>query len=166
MLHVQDNAETDILESPDIAAHEGGLSAAAATLGATPTVLHGDTSRPDMPRLRTAEQEVARIVRGRLANPQWIKGMQQHGYAGAAEMARGLDALHGFAATLPQRFDRQFDLVFDQTLGNAVCDEFLKQENPAAREAMRMRFADAWRRGLWHPRGNSVACVLDEENKA
>ncbi|WP_339076792.1 cobaltochelatase subunit CobN [Acetobacter sp. AC2005] len=166
VLHVQDNAETDILESPDIAAHEGGLSAAAATLGAMPTILHGDTSRPDMPRLRTAAQEVARIVRGRLANPQWIYGMQQHGYAGAAEMARGLDALHGFAATLPQRFDRQFDLVFDQTLGNAVCDAFLKQENPAAREAMRARFADAWRRGLWHPRGNSVACVLDEENKA
>lgn len=166
VLHVQDNAETDILESPDIAAHEGGISAAAAMLGAKPAVLHGDTSRPDIPQLRTAAQEVVRIVRGRLANPQWISGMQQHGYVGAAEIARGLDTLHGFAATLPQRFDRQFDLVFAQTLGNAACDMFLKQENPAAREAMRARFADAWQRGLWHPRGNSVACVLDEENKA
>ncbi|MFT8417962.1 MAG: cobaltochelatase subunit CobN [Acetobacter sp.] len=161
VLHVQDNAETDLLESPDMAAHEGGLAAAATMAGGTPAVLHGDTSRPQNPRLRGTAEEVARIVRGRLANPQWIEGMQQHGYAGAAELARGLDALHGFAATMAQRFDRQFDLVFDATLGNAQCDAFLRNANPAAREAMRLRFAEAMRRGLWHPRGNSVACVLD-----
>ncbi|CEF54813.1 cobaltochelatase subunit CobN [Acetobacter ghanensis] len=161
VLHVQDNAENDLLESPDIAAHEGGLAAATYLAGGAPSVLHGDTSRPQSPRLRATEEEVARIVRGRLANPQWIAGMQRHGYAGAAELARGLDALHGFAATMPQRFDRQFDLVFAATLGNAECDGFLRKANPAAREAMRQRFAEAMRRGLWHPRGNSVACVLD-----
>ncbi|MFT8782075.1 cobaltochelatase subunit CobN [Acetobacter syzygii] len=161
VLHVQDNAETDLLESPDIAAHEGGLAAATTLAGGAPSVLHGDTSRPQAPRLRATEDEVARIVRGRLANPQWIEGMQRHGYAGAAELARGLDALHGFAATMPQRFDRQFDLVFAATLGNTQCDHFLQQANPAAREAMRQRFAEAMRRGLWHPRGNSVAHVLD-----
>lgn len=162
VLHVQDNAETDLLESPDIAAHEGGLAAASHMAGGAPAVLHGDTSRPQSPRLRGTADEVARIVRGRLANPQWIKGMQQHGYAGAAELARGLDALHGFAATMLQRFDPQFDLVFAATLGNAECDDFLRQANPAARDAMRQRFKEAMRRGLWHPRGNSVACVLDE----
>ncbi|MDE7547688.1 cobaltochelatase subunit CobN [Acetobacter fabarum] len=161
VLHVQDNAETDLLESPDIAAHEGGLAAASHMAGGAPAVLHGDTSRPQSPRLRGTADEVARIVRGRLANPQWIKGMQQHGYAGVAELARGLDALHGFAATMPQRFDPQFDLVFAATLGNAECDGFLQKANPAAREAMRQRFREAMRRGLWHPRGNSVACVLD-----
>ena len=164
VLHVQDNAETDLLESPDIAAHEGGLAAASHMAGGAPSVLHGDTSRPQTPRLRATADEVARIVRGRLANPQWIEGMQRHGYAGAAELARGLDALHGFAATMPQRFDRQFDLVFAATLGNAACDTFLRHANPAAREAMRQRFAEAMRRGLWHPRGNSVACVLDGDD--
>ena len=161
VLHVQDNAETDLLESPDIAAHEGGLAAASHMAGGAPAILHGDTSRPQIPRLRATADEVARIVRGRLANPQWIEGMQRHGYAGAAELARGLDALHGFAATMPQRFDRQFDLVFAATLGNAECDGFLRNANSAAREAMRQRFAEALRRGLWHPRGNSVARVLD-----
>ena len=161
VLHVQDSAETDLLESPDIAAHEGGLAAASHMAGGAPSVLHGDTSRPQSPRLRATADEVARIVRGRLANPQWIEGMQRHGYAGAAELARGLDALHGFAATMPQRFDRQFDLVFAATLGNAACAAFLRTASPAAREAMRQRFAEALQRGLWHPRGNSVAHVLD-----
>ncbi len=89
VLHVQDSAETDLLESPDIAAHEGGLAAASHMAGGAPSVLHGDTSRPQSPRLRATADEVARIVRGRLANPQWIEGMQRHGYAGAAELARG-----------------------------------------------------------------------------
>lgn len=162
VLHVQDHAETDMLESPENAAHEGGLAAAAAALGADPAIWHGDTARPDTPRLRSTAQEVARIVRGRLANPRWIEGMQRHGYAGAAELARGLDALSGFAATLPDRFDQQFDLVFAATLGNAACNQFLQQANPAAREAMRARFAEAWQRGLWHPRGNSVGQVLED----
>ena len=161
MLHVQDHAETDMLESPENAAHEGGLAAAAAALGGSPALWHGDTSRPETPRLRATAQEVARIVRGRLANPDWIAGMQKHGYAGAAELARGLEALHGFAATLPQRFDQQFDKVFAATLGDSACDTFLRRTNPAAREAMRARFADVWQRGLWHPRGNSVAQVLE-----
>ncbi|MBS0981328.1 cobaltochelatase subunit CobN [Acetobacter thailandicus] len=161
VLHVQDYAETDMLESPENAAHEGGLAAAAASLGARPALWHGDTSRPDAPRLRATEQEVARIVRGRLANPRWIEGMQRHGYAGAAEMTRGVEALHGFAATVPARFDRQFDLVFARTLGDESCSAFLQKVNPAAWEAMRAWFTSAMQRGLWHPRSNSVAAALE-----
>ncbi|WP_082786033.1 cobaltochelatase subunit CobN, partial [Acetobacter orleanensis] len=161
VLHVQDHAETDMLESSENAAHEGGLAAAAAVLGASPALWHGDTSKPDTPRLRATTQEVARIVRGRLANPRWIEGMQKHGYAGAAELARGLEALQGFAATLPQRFDQQFDMVFAATLGNEACSAFLERTNPAAHAEMRARFTDVWQRGLWHPRGNSAAQVLE-----
>jgi cobaltochelatase CobN len=87
--------------------------------------------------------------------------MQRHGYAGAAELARGLDALHGFAATLPERFDQQFDLVFAATLGNEKCDAFLQDTNPAARAAMCRRFVDAWQRALWHPKSNSVIDTLE-----
>ncbi|GAN90131.1 cobaltochelatase subunit CobN [Gluconobacter frateurii M-2] len=162
ILHVQDHAETDILESPDVAAHEGGLSAAAELLGADPVRWHGDTSRPEAPRLRDTEAEVARIVRGRLANPRWLEGMQRHDYRGAAEIALGLDGLCAFAATLPTRFDHQFDLVFAATLGNDTCDKFLQNVNPQARQAMRERFQDMIRRGLWHPRLNSVAALLED----
>ncbi|GLP90590.1 cobaltochelatase subunit CobN [Gluconobacter frateurii] len=162
ILHVQDHAETDILESPDVAAHEGGLSAAAELLGADPVLWHGDTSRPEAPRLRDTEAEVARIVRGRLANPRWLEGMQRHDYRGAAEIARGLDGLCAFAATLPTRFDHQFDLVFAATLGDETCDVFLRSANPQARRAMQKRFHDMMLRGLWHPRLNSVAALLED----
>ncbi|MFT8711343.1 cobaltochelatase subunit CobN [Komagataeibacter rhaeticus] len=161
VLHVQDNAETDILESVETATHEGGMAAAAAMLGNMPRLLHGDTSRPDAPRLRTTAQEVARVVRGRLANPAWLAGMRRHGYRGAAEIARTVEALHGFAATLPTRLDRQFDLTFAAVLDDPQMDAFLLDANPDARDAIRRLMADALRRDLWRPRANSAAMLLD-----
>ncbi len=159
-LHTQDHRETDILDGMDYAAHEGGFAAAAARLGAAPALYHADTSRPDAPTLRTVAEEVARVVRGRAANPRWIASMQPHGYRGAAEIARTVDALFGFAATLPERLDASFDLLFAATLGDAAVDRFLCDANPVAREAMRARFAAARARGLWHSRRNDVTEAL------
>jgi cobaltochelatase CobN len=159
-LHTQDHRETDLLDGSDFAAHEGGFAAAAAHLGASPALWHADTSRPEAPRLRTLAEEVARVVRGRAANPRWIASQMPHGYRGAAEVARAADALFCFAATLPTRLDAQFDLLFAATLGDAAVDAFLRAANPAAREAMRARFAEARARGLWHSRRNDVAEVL------
>ncbi len=161
LVHVQDHAETDLLDSADVAAHEGGFAAAAAMLGGAPALYHADTSRPDAPRLRSVAEEVARIVRGRAANPAWIAGMMRHDYRGAAEIARSLDALHAYAATLPARFDAQFELLFEATLGDPAVDRFLLAANPAARDAMAARFEDARRRGLWRPRRNDTAPALD-----
>jgi cobaltochelatase CobN len=159
-VHQQDHAEADLLEGTEYAAHEGGFAAAAGRLGADPALYHLDTSRPHAPRSRTVAEEVARVVRGRAANPAWIAGMMRHGYRGGAEIARALDGLHGFAATLPQRLDAQFDLMFDATLGDATVDAFLRSSNPQARAAMAARFADALRRDLWRPRRNAPAEIL------
>jgi cobaltochelatase CobN len=149
-VHQQDHAETDLLDNPETAAHQGGFAAAAASLGGAPALYHLDG------RVRTVAEQVARVVRGRAANPVWLAGMMRHGYRGAAEIARGVEALATYAATLPNRFDAQFDLLFDATLGDAAVDAFLTSENPDARAAMAARFADVRARGLWHPRRNAV----------
>jgi len=156
-LHQQDHAEIDLLDSLDYAAYEGGFAAAADRLGNAPALYHTDISRPESPKVRTLVEEIARIVRGRAANPAWIEGMMRHGYRGAAEVTRSVEGLFAFAATLPTRLDRQFDVLFDATLGNESVDSFLRDENPAAREAMAARFDEAIRRDLWRPRRNSVA---------
>jgi cobaltochelatase CobN len=160
-LHIQDHAETDLLDSPDFAAHEGGFAAAARVLGAAPALYHLDTSSPEAPRGRALEEEIARVVRARAANPAWIGGMMRHGYRGAAEIARPLHSLHAFAATLPTRLDRQFDLIFEATLGTPAVLTFLQQENPEALAGMRQAFATALHQGLWQPRRNSVAAELE-----
>ncbi|MGC2340872.1 MAG: cobaltochelatase subunit CobN, partial [Methyloceanibacter sp.] len=156
-LHQQDHAEIDLLDSLDYAANEGGFAAAADRLGKAPALYHTDISRPEAPKVRTLVEEIARIARGRAANPAWIEGMMRHGYRGAAEVTRSVEGLFAFAATLPTRLDRQFDVLFDATLGNESVDSFLREQNPAAREAMAARFDEAIRRDLWRPRRNSVA---------
>jgi cobaltochelatase CobN len=160
-VHTQDHAEIDLLDGSDFAAHEGGFAAAADSLGARPALYHADTSRPEAPKVRGLAEEIARITRGRLANPDWIAGMMRHGYRGAAEIAKGVEGLFCFAAALPERLDGQFDLAFDATLADPVVDGFLRAANPEAHAAMIERFRQALARDLWRPRRNSVRAVLE-----
>ncbi len=154
-LHQQDHAEADVL-SPTNAAHEGGFAAAAQSLGSTPALYRADTSRPETPRLATLAEDLARTVRGRAANPAWIAGQMRHGYRGAAEIARAVQGLAAFAATVPFRLDRQFDLLFDATLGDVAVNAFLTTANQAAHADMTQRFAEARARGWWRPRRNDL----------
>ncbi|HEY8266581.1 MAG TPA: cobaltochelatase subunit CobN, partial [Steroidobacteraceae bacterium] len=87
LVHPQDDRERDLLDGDGVADFVGGFAAAAAELGASPVLYHLDTSRTDKPVARTVSEEIARIVRGRLTNPRWIKGMIGHGHRGVAEMA-------------------------------------------------------------------------------
>jgi len=162
-VHQQDHREVDVLDSLDYAEHEGGFAAAAELLGNAPALYHTDTAQPDAPRVRTLAEEIARVVRGRAANPRWIAGMMRHGYRGCAEIARTVEGLYAFAATLPARLDRQFDLLFDATLGDPEVERFLRHANPDARNAMAARFDEALRRDLWRPRRNAIAAMLGHE---
>jgi cobaltochelatase CobN len=159
-VHIQDHAEADLLEGLEHASHEGGFAAAASSLGGHAALYRVDTSRPDVVRTRTLAEEIRRVVRGRATNPTWIAGMMRHGYRGASEIARTLDALHAYAATLPERMDAQFDLFFDATLGDPTVDAFLRDANPAARAAMAECFTEAIRRGLWRTQRNAVTALL------
>jgi cobaltochelatase CobN len=161
-IHQQDHAEIDLLDGLDFAAFEGGFAAAAEALGAAPALYHVDTSRNDAPRVRLLREEIARVVRGRAANPAWIAGMMRHDYRGAGEIGRALDGLYAFAATVPGRFDAQFDLIFEATLGNPEVDAFLRRANPAAHRAMLERFRNAVKRDFWRSRRNSVVEWLAE----
>lgn len=86
----------------------------------------------------------------------------RHDYRGAAEISRALDGLYAFAATVPERFDPQFDLIFEATLGTTEVEAFLRRANPAAYAAMLERFRSAARRGVWRSRRNSVVARLGE----
>jgi cobaltochelatase CobN len=157
VLHNQDNREHDILDSDDYYQFEGGLAAAVRELsGAQPTIYHNDHSRPESPRVRTLEEEVARIVRGRAANPKWIRGVMRHGYKGAFEIAATVDYLFAFAATAGVVEGHHFEALFEAYLGDDEVRAFIAEANPAALREIAARFAEAIERRLWRPRANSV----------
>ena len=159
-VQVRDHGEIDVLDRTTYGEFQGGAAAAANHSGGDMKLYQSDTSRPEALKVRTLQEELIRVVRGRAANPQWIRGQMRHGYAGAAEFANTLDALFAEAATTALPLSPQFDLYYDATLGDEEVDTFMRDLNPAARSAMAARFQEAIDRHLWQPRRNSVIAQL------
>jgi cobaltochelatase CobN len=163
VLHNQDNREHDLLDSDDYYQFEGGIAAAVRHLsGDQPVVYHNDHSRPESPKVRTLEDEIGRVVRARVVNPKWIKGVMRHGYKGAFEMAATVDYMFAFAATARAVADHHFDLVFEAYLEDEEVRKFLEDNNPVAACEIAERLTEAMERGLWKPRSNSIHGRLAE----
>ncbi|MFH1666839.1 MAG: cobaltochelatase subunit CobN [Elusimicrobiota bacterium] len=129
---------------------QGGMTAAVRALSnSTPKVLWGDTKDPANPKVRELSEEIERVVRVKLLNPQWIEGMKKHGYKGAQDMAHKAAAVYGWDATS----DVVDDWIFDELTKKHVLDkdmrEFYEKNNPWALEELARRFLEAEQRGLW-----------------
>ena len=159
-VHAQDLPGQDALDADAFAEHEGGFAAAAAETGAKPALYHLDSTVPGAPKIRSLEQEIARSLRGRAANPRWLQGQMRHGHRGAAEIAQSLDNLYCFAALTDAVASAQFDLMFDATLGDDGVRAFLVGANRQAASHMAGVFEEAARRGFWLSRRNSSARIL------
>jgi cobaltochelatase CobN len=157
VVHNQDNREHDLLDSDDYYQFEGGMSAAVETAsGKKPRVYHNDHSRPERPVIRTLDEEIARVVRSRVVNSKWIKGVKRHGYKGAFEIAATVDYMFAFAATADAVQSHHFDLAWDAFIEDDDTRQFMADNNPHALKEMAVRFEEAMQRGLWQPRLNSV----------
>jgi cobaltochelatase CobN len=153
----QDNREHDLLDSDDYYQFEGGLAASVQTLrGEAPKVFHNDHSRPERPVIRALDEEIARVVRGRAANPKWIAGVMRHGYKGAFEIAATVDYLFAFAATTNAVKHHHFEQLYDAYLGDAAVRGFIAENNAPALQEIAERFREAIDRGLWAPHRNST----------
>ncbi|MCT8265747.1 cobaltochelatase subunit CobN [Afifella sp. JA880] len=159
----QDSREHDLLDSDDYYQFEGGLSSAVETLkGSAPRAYHNDHSRPERPVIRGLDEELARVVRGRAANPKWIEGVMRHGYKGAFEIAATVDYLFAFAATTSAVKHHHFDQLYAAYLEDEDVRAFLADNNAPALKEIAARFNEAIERGLWAPRRNSIHNELHE----
>jgi len=162
VVHVQDNAEHDLLDSDQYYQFEGGLSAAVETLsGIRPAAYHTDTSRPDRIAVRTLEEEIARVMRARVVNPKWIEAMKRHGYRGAFEIIATVDFMFGFAATTGAVKSHHFDLAFEAFVEDDATRDFLLTSNRFGYDELIDKFNEARDRGFWSPRSNSAYAYLE-----
>jgi cobaltochelatase CobN len=159
-VHAQDLPETDLLLAEDYASHEAGFAAAQAVTGGKARLYHLDNTDPTHPRVRLLPEEVARIVRARAANPDWIAAMRRHGFPGAAEIAATLENMAAFAHLANVVGPHLFDAFWDATLGDADVTAFLAEANPGALAAMRARFAELYAAGIWPTRRNAILAEL------
>ncbi|GAC1040772.1 cobaltochelatase subunit CobN [Rhizobium sp. No.120] len=162
----QDNREHDLLDSDDYYQFEGGMAAAAEQLGgARPSIYHNDHSRPETPMIRSLEEEIGRVVRGRVVNPKWIEGIMRHGYKGAFEIAATVDYLFAFAATTGAVRNHHFEAVYQAFIVDQRIRDFIAEKNPAALKEMQERLLEAIDRQLWTPRSNSAQFDLKSLDK-
>ncbi|MFM9857023.1 cobaltochelatase subunit CobN [Pseudoxanthobacter sp. M-2] len=156
LVHGADDPGRDLLEGGGDVGFIGGFAAAAALLGGTPDLVVLDTKNSDRPVARPLGAEIARVVRGRALSKRFIAGQMRHGWRGATELAETVDRLIGFAETTGAVPGHLIDAVHAAYLGDPAVRAFLLDANPDAARLIARRFADARRRGLWHPRRNDV----------
>ena len=78
----------------------GGLSMAVKKLtGNQPAAFIADVRDPDGARMRDFDEVLATDFRTQLLNPNWIKGMQSHGFAGAGQVAELVKNTFGWTVT-------------------------------------------------------------------
>jgi cobaltochelatase CobN len=163
----QDNREHDLLDSDDYYQFEGGMSLAIETLaGSRPSIYHNDHSRPEKPVIRSLEEEIGRVVRGRVVNPKWIAGVMRHGYKGAFEIAATVDYMFAFAATTGAVRDHHFEAVYHSFVLDDNVRGFMEDKNPAAFRDLADKLMEAIDRGLWTPRSNSARFDLRSRAEA
>jgi cobaltochelatase CobN len=160
LLHAGDDPGRDLLQGSADAAHVGGFAAAAEMLGAEPVLIALDTTEAARPRARTLEAALRRLVMGRAVDPRFLAGQMRHGPRGAAELAETVDRLIAFAETTGAVDSALLDRMHAAYVRDPAVRDFLRRENPAAAQAIALRFEAALRRGLWHPRHNSSAAEL------
>jgi cobaltochelatase CobN len=159
----QDNREHDLLDSDAYWGFEAGLAATVTRLrGQAPAMFHADTANPAHPRIRTLAEEVARVVRGRAANPKWLAGVMRHGHKGAAEIAATVDYLAAFAGLVPVVTPQHFEAIYDAYVADDAVRNFLITRNPAAAQAVGRRLASMIEAGRWQPRHNRAHDLLQE----
>lgn len=142
--------ESDPLDCCCFYDFQGGMSAAIKTVsGNEPKVYWGDTSNPQRPRTSDMKDEMERVVRTKLLNPVWIKGMKQHGYKGAGDIAKRVGRVYGWDASAEVVGDWIFDDITTTFVLNEENRKFFEENNPWAMEEMARRLLEAEKRGVW-----------------
>ncbi|MCH2235420.1 MAG: cobaltochelatase subunit CobN [Crocinitomicaceae bacterium] len=163
VLQNQDNREHDLLDSDDYYQFQGGMTAAVKTVkGEDPVTYFGDHSRPENPRIKTLKEELLKVFRSRVVNPKWMKGMRDHGYKGAFEMAATMDYLFAYDATTGLIEDFMYEKMAEEYLFNSENQAFVEQHNPWALKDMSERMLEAIQRGMWKDPSSEIEQALKE----
>ncbi len=158
-----------LLDNDDGFDFQGGLSNAVEQLrGRAPdnrVLQHADNANP---RVESLERALLGELRARNLNPQWLRPLMDHGYAGARTMASDfLDNLWGWQVTSPEVVRSwvwdEVDAVYFQDRHELGLDEFLAESHNAHVKAHMQAIALlAVQRGYWDAEAATVERLAGE----
>ena len=130
--------------------------------GSMPETYFGDHSRPENPKVKTLKEELLKVYRSRVVNPKWMKGMRDHGYKGAFEMAATMDYLFAYDATTNLIEDFMYEGITEAYLLDKENQEFIQQHNKWALRDMSERMLEAIQRGMWENPSDQINDALKD----
>ena len=147
----EDSREYDMMSCTDYYNYYGGLIVAGKTVtGKYPVSFMGDSSDPKRVKIRTTAEEVKHILRSRLTNPKWIKGMMRHGYKGAGDVSHMMDVALGWDATAEVMEDWMYAQMAQAYIMDSEVKEWMEEVNPYARQNILDKLLEAISRGMWN----------------
>jgi Cobalamin biosynthesis protein CobN and related Mg-chelatases len=142
--------EYDLLGCSCYFGTHGGLAAAAGHFSKGKIRnYYGDTREQKAVAVRGLDDEIRRVVRAKLLNPQWIEGMKKHGYKGAGDISKRVGNVFGWEASTQEVDDWIFDDIARTFMLNEDNRAFFEKHNPWALEEISRRLLEAESRGLW-----------------
>jgi cobaltochelatase CobN len=131
----------------------GGLSLAVRHINGASPELYISDQRQARGRIATAASFLAEEMRTRYLNPQWIKPMQNEGYAGTLEIVDTINNLWGWQALDPStvRADQWQSMheVYVMDKYQLDMQRWFEQHNPTAQAQILERMLEAIRKGYW-----------------
>lgn len=146
----EDSREYDMMSCTDYYNYYGGLIAANKSVrGKLPFSLVGDSSDPKRIVMRTTNEEAKHVLRSRLVNPKWLKGMMRHGYKGAGDISHMMDVALGWDATAEVMEEWMYEAMANKYALDDEMKEWMEKVNPHARQNILDKLLEAISRGMW-----------------
>ncbi|MDQ1252568.1 MAG: cobaltochelatase CobN, partial [Euryarchaeota archaeon] len=140
------------LDNDDFFQYLGGLNLAISSVsgGKYPDSFITNMLTGGDEKIETLDEFLTRETYSRYFNPNWIEGMQEHGYAGAREMSDFIENLWGWEATNPNLItDDMWNQVYQTYMEDKELSGWIKQNNPYAYQSMTARMLETARKGNW-----------------
>lgn len=134
----------------DVYGYLGGLNSFVRAYGKADTLsVMGDGSNPDKVKIRDTQDELQFVFRSKVLNPKFVEGLKKHGYRGVAEIANLTEYTFGWDATSDIVEDWMYEKLTERYLFDDDTREWMKDENPHAMMDMVNRLMEAYDRGMW-----------------
>ena len=154
--------EIDLLDMDDVYGYLGGMNSFVRAYGNPDAIsVMGDGSDPNKVKLRDTKDELQFVYRSKILNPKFIDGLKQHGYRGVAEIANLTEYTFGWDATSDIVDDWVYEKLTDTYLFDDDTREWMKDENPHAMMDMLNRLMEAYDRGMWDARPETIEKLKD-----
>ncbi len=143
------------LDNDDFFMYMGGLASAVRTVsGERPDLVVTNTRDPGRPAMESLDKFIGMEFQSRYINPEWIKGMQAEGYAGARTMVELVEYMWGWEATVDNVVDDQmwqdtFE-VYVQDRYDLDMKAYFDENSPYAFQDLSARMIETIRKDYWN----------------